>query len=213
MLQAGKEHADHNKPLKTCLALNLKFARIFRKDFNCHFTPHFSEPGNITSDKFHNQVFVDEAFVTCANYSTMSILSTTLLHSSAIIDQVYETRTITAHAIANQFYGCFITTEKWSDLWLKKGVSKYLAGLFVKKMFGNNEYRDMIHKEMERVVRYEQRYGGIVLDSHIPPQTVTPSVGQRGGRPERDDRVNVEDTFAFDPSNLNSCSPEWLEVL
>ena len=55
---------------------------------------------------------------------------------------MYETRTITAHAIANQFYGCFITTEKWSDQWLKKGISKYLAGLFVKKMFGNNEYRD-----------------------------------------------------------------------
>ena len=122
--------------------------------------------------------------------------------------QVYETRTITAHAIANQFYGCFITTEKWSDQWLKKGISKYLAGLFVKKMFGNNEYRDMIHKEMERVVRYEDRYGGIALDSHIPPQTVTPV----RGRPERDDRVNVEDNFAFDPSNLNSCSPEWLEV-
>ena len=121
---------------------------------------------------------------------------------------MYETRTITAHAIANQFYGCFITTEKWSDQWLKKGISKYLAGLFVKKMFGNNEYRDMIHKEMERVVRYEDRYGGIALDSHIPPQTVTPV----RGRPERDDRVNVEDNFAFDPSNLNSCSPEWLEV-
>ena len=30
---------------------------------------------------------MDEAFITCANYSTMSILSTTLLHSSAIIDQ------------------------------------------------------------------------------------------------------------------------------
>ena len=67
----------------------------------------------------------------------------------------------------------------------------------------------MIHKEMERVVRYEERYGGIVLDSHIPPQTVTPVMR---GRPERDDRVNVEDNFAFDPSNLNSCSPEWLEV-
>ena len=47
------------------------------------------------------------------------------------------------------------------------------------------------------------------MDSHIPPQTVTPV----RGRPERDDRVNVEDTFAFDPSNLNSCSPEWLEVM
>ena len=54
---------------------------------------------------------------------------------------MYETRTITAHGIATQFYGCFITTEKWSDQWLKKGISKYLAGLFVKKMFGNNEYR------------------------------------------------------------------------
>ena len=48
-----------------------------------------------------------------------------------------------------------------------------------------------------------------MLDSHIPPQTVTPVMR---GRPERDDRVNVEDSFAFDASNLNSCSPEWLEV-
>jgi transcription initiation factor TFIID subunit 2 len=85
------------------------------------------------------------------------------LHSSAIIDQVYDTRKVTAHAVASQFYGCFITTEKWSDLWLKKGISKYLAGLFVKKIFGNNEYRAMIHEEMARVVSMSNNETGLIF--------------------------------------------------
>ena len=95
----------------------------------------------------------------------MSIFSTDLLHSSAVIDQVYETRIVCAKAIgeeipkflcihlqaifrqklnfvsASQYFGCYITTERWSDLWLRKGIPAYLAGLFVKKFFGNNEYR------------------------------------------------------------------------
>ena len=85
-------------------------------------------------------------------------MSTNLLHSSAIIDQVFTTRRLTAEAVAQQFYGCFITTEKCSDLWLKKGIAAYLAGLFVKKTFGNNEYRHMVHEQMQRVVRYSRKW-------------------------------------------------------
>ena len=105
------------------------------------------------------------------------MFSTTLLHSSAIIDQVYYTRKVTAHALACQFFGCFITTEKWCDLWLRKGISRYLAGLFVKKIFGNNEYRYFIHGEMDKVVKYEEKYGGIILDSSVPPQPLAPVRG------------------------------------
>ena len=50
-----------------------------------------------------------------------------------------------AQAIAQQFFGCFITMERWSDLWLCHGISTYLTGLFSKKCFGDNEYLNLIH--------------------------------------------------------------------
>ena len=35
-----KQARNMRTSIKTCLALNLKLTRIFRKDLNCHFTPH-----------------------------------------------------------------------------------------------------------------------------------------------------------------------------
>lgn len=69
----------------------------------------------------YKQVFVDETDCDIAAYSTMSIASTHLLHSIAIIDQTYVSRTAMSRAIAEQFFGCFITTEHCSDSWLAKG--------------------------------------------------------------------------------------------
>ena len=46
-----------------------------------------------------------------------------------------------AAGIAQQFFGCFIVMQCWFDAWLVKGISAYLTQLFVKKTFGNNEYR------------------------------------------------------------------------
>ena len=36
-----------------------------------------------------------------------------------------------------------------SDLWLARGISGYMFGLFMKKMFGNNEYRHWIREVSE----------------------------------------------------------------
>ena len=33
-----------------------------------------------------------------------------------------------------------------SDLWLSRGVAGYMYGLFMKKIFGNNEYRHWIRE-------------------------------------------------------------------
>lgn len=56
-----------------------------------------------------------------------------------------------AQAVAEQFFGCFITMQNWSDLWLAKGIAEYLSGLYAKKCFGNNEYRDWIQHELAEV--------------------------------------------------------------
>jgi len=69
-----------------------------------------------------------------------------LLHSARIIDQTILTRKYMAGGIAQQFFGCFIVMQSWSDAWLPKGISAFLTQLFVKKTFGNNEYRHEIAK-------------------------------------------------------------------
>ena len=63
----------------------------------------------------YKQVFVDELFQEACHYSTLTIYNTSVLHPSAVIDQTYETRKLMAVAVAAQFFGCFISTEKWSD--------------------------------------------------------------------------------------------------
>jgi transcription initiation factor TFIID subunit 2 len=90
--------------------------------------------------------------------------STSFLHSAAIIDQTYETRRVMSKAIAYQYFGCFISMDKWADAWLTYGIANYLHGLYIRKTFGNNVYRQQVHQELTDVVRYESQYGGIVLD-------------------------------------------------
>lgn len=111
----------------------------------------------------YKQVFVDGTEEDYKAYSTMSILNTNLLHSAAIIDQAYATRKIMSQAIAEQFFGCFISMQNWSDMWLPKAISQYLCGLYAKKCFGNNEYREFVQSSLSEVVKYEEKFGGIIL--------------------------------------------------
>lgn len=53
-------------------------------------------------------VFDDPLLCFCSNYS-----STNLLCASSIIDQTYMSRKLMAHAIAEQFFGCFISMHSW----------------------------------------------------------------------------------------------------
>lgn len=112
----------------------------------------------------YRQVFVDEAYDDNQTYATMTILSTNLLHSRHIIDQTYITRRLLSQSIAEQFFGCFITMQLWSDAWLTRGISAFIASQYYKKAFGNNEYRYLLYQQMNQVIEHEQKYRGIILD-------------------------------------------------
>ncbi|XP_067032704.1 transcription initiation factor TFIID subunit 2-like isoform X1 [Acropora muricata] len=109
----------------------------------------------------YKQVFVDQAYDILSPYSSMTIFNTSLLHSSRIIDQGFQTRKFLSQALAEQFFGCYLCIQTWSDLWLARGISGYLFGLFMKKMFGNNEYRHWISLESKEVCSYEMEGPGI----------------------------------------------------
>ncbi|XP_031558269.1 transcription initiation factor TFIID subunit 2-like [Actinia tenebrosa] len=122
----------------------------------------------------YKQVFVDEAYDTKMTYASMGIFNTSLLHSPRIIDQTFQTRKVLAQALAEQFFGCYICMQDWSDAWLCSGISDYLYGLFVKKVFGNNEYRHYIMKENDLVCQYEMEGPGLPpLHSPLNTKTLT----------------------------------------
>lgn len=156
----------------------------------------------------YKQVFVDETYEDYRSYATMSILSVNLLHSAVIVDQVYITRRAMAHSIAEQFFGCFISMQSWSDMWLNKGISQYLCGLYCKKSFGNNEYREMIQSVLFDVVKYEEEYGGIVLDPSQPPVSLPV-----GGNTPQSNPKPTEEKFYFSIRNLHTMSPLYIDAL
>lgn len=156
----------------------------------------------------YKQVFVDEIHEDYRSYATMSILNVNLLHSAVIIDQVYITRRVMAQAIAEQFFGCFISMQNWSDMWLNKGISQYLCGLYCKKSFGNNEYREWIQSNLFDVVKYEEEFGGIVLDPSQQPAPLPVGSNQ----PQIPQKTN-EEKFYFSIRNLHTMSSMYVEAL
>lgn len=120
-------------------------------------------------------VFVDEMPRVKFDTSTLSIASADLLHSDDAIDQVYETRQTLTHSLAYQWIGINIQPKAWADLWLTNGLGLYISGLFLRKLFGTNEYRFRMKKDMSRVTELDN--GGmppICQPQHLdPPEAAT----------------------------------------
>ncbi|KAH8094603.1 hypothetical protein BXZ70DRAFT_1009904 [Cristinia sonorae] len=100
-------------------------------------------------------VFVDELPTQRFDSATLSIVTVDLLHGEDAIDQVFETRHCLSHALACQWIGINIHQKAWSDTWLVNGLGLYITGLFMRKLFGNNEYRFRLKKDMERVLELD----------------------------------------------------------
>lgn len=157
----------------------------------------------------YKQVFVDELEGQSHAYATMTVLSTHLLHSIAIIDQTFISRTIMSKAIAEQFFGCFITMKNWNDVWLARGIAEYLNGFYNKKCFGNNAYRAWVRRELAEVVKYEEQYGGIILDPSQPPAPL-PVANQSTKVVEIQ---KIENVHYFPIKNLQTMSPKYVEMM
>ncbi|SPP76981.1 blast:Transcription initiation factor TFIID subunit 2 [Drosophila guanche] len=157
----------------------------------------------------YKQVFVDELDTDISAYATLSIVSVNLLHSIAIIDQTYITRTFMSRAVAEQFFGCFITSHHWSDTWLAKGIAEYLCGLYSRKCFGNNEYREWVQTELARVVKYEEKYGGIILDCSQPPAPLPVSSTNPSAAASKQQEI----VHYFPIKSLHTVSPKYVEAM
>ncbi|KAG9302391.1 hypothetical protein G9A89_011441 [Geosiphon pyriformis] len=117
--------------------------------------------------------FVDNAYAPVTSLASMSICSSSLLHPIDIIDQVYDTRIHMVQALASQWFGIYIISTNWSEIWLSLGLANYFGILFLRKLLGENDVRFRIKKDMERVCRLDvgrppllNRNPSIPLDSN-----------------------------------------------
>ncbi|KAI8323666.1 Bromodomain-containing protein [Martensiomyces pterosporus] len=158
--QAAK--TSHNSKLRkaTVDAIGGMFAFTYpgmqsELENTCDFIPealafHSQEFGSYPYSTY-KVVFMDglrEPIITCAS---LTIVSTDFLHPRTIIEQVYETRRCLGLAIAQQWFGTYITPETWSDYWLVVGLAGFAASLFVKHNLGNNEHRYRLKRDMTRL--------------------------------------------------------------
>ncbi|OZJ04517.1 hypothetical protein BZG36_02242 [Bifiguratus adelaidae] len=98
----------------------------------------------------YKMVFIEDAWSPMMSSASLALCSTTFLHSADIIDQVYETRRELTLALATQWFGIHITPRIWPDFWLVSGLARYISGVFMRKHFGNNEYRLRLRKDINR---------------------------------------------------------------
>ncbi|KAG9119851.1 hypothetical protein FRC07_004918, partial [Ceratobasidium sp. 392] len=89
------------------------------------------------------------------------LLPTTLLHTSAHIDAAFDARLALAHALAAQWAGVHIVPRTPTDSWLVLGVQGYVAGLCIRRMLGNNEWRFRLKVDAARCVALD--------DGSFPP--------------------------------------------
>lgn len=94
------------------------------------------------------------------NAATLTLFPTDLLHPSSVIEQAYETRPTIAQALSAQWSGINIIPKTWSDVWLTNGLSLYISSLFLRNLWGNNEWRFRLKKDVQRCV---------ALDYKMPP--------------------------------------------
>lgn len=84
--------------------------------------------------------------------AAMTLFSSDILHPPNIIDQAYETRQLLAHALAVQWSGVNLIPKAPADYWLVIGIALHITSLFLKTLWGNNEYRFRLKKDMIRCV-------------------------------------------------------------
>lgn len=104
--------------------------------------------------------FIEHLEVDAVSLCGLSIIADRHLFEEKAIDPIYTATKQQAVLLANQWVGVNIVPRSWSDLWLIIGLSTYIAGLFLRVLMGNNEYRYRLKQNCIRITE---------LDNGRPP--------------------------------------------
>lgn len=95
--------------------------------------------------------FVDDVCPDIVDKACLSICSNRLLFSEDVIEPLNTVTRQLVHALAAQWMGVNVIPEIPEDTWVVVGMAYYITDCFLKKLFGNNEYRYRQKQAADRV--------------------------------------------------------------
>ncbi|KAG7894426.1 hypothetical protein KL935_005384 [Ogataea polymorpha] len=89
----------------------------------------------------YTMVYVDDMACDSCAFAGMTIMSSKLLYSPKLIEPIFDVTEKLAVALSEQYSGINVLPKSLNDFWLVIGISYFMAGQFLKKLFGVNRYR------------------------------------------------------------------------
>ncbi|ANZ75996.1 BA75_02186T0 [Komagataella pastoris] len=126
--------------LNTCLALykNLDF---YSKEFGSY---PFST---------YSMVFVDNLPTQYSSFAGISGISSEVLYDSGLVEPMFPVTELLSLIVAEQWSGINIVPKSLNDYWCVIGIAHFMAGQFLKKLFGFNNYKFVIKQRSDRICR------------------------------------------------------------
>ena len=112
--------------------------------------------------------FVEDLPCDVAHSAALSICSTNLLFPQEVLDPLEAVLRTLVHALASQWIGVRVTPQAPADWWIVVGASWFMADLFLRDVFGRNDYRFRLKMTADRVVKQDVRRLPLsVLGTHL----------------------------------------------
>lgn len=94
-------------------------------------------------------VFLDDFSSQPCSFAGMTIASTDLLYSADRIEPAFSTTEILTCALADQYSGVNVLPKTLNDIWCVIGIARFMALMFLKKLFGGNYHKFNMKKRTE----------------------------------------------------------------
>lgn len=103
-------------------------------------------------------------------YGGMENASCIFYHeNSAINDRIPEQ--LFAHEVAHQWFGNSVTEQNWHHVWLSEGFATYLTHLYVQKFYGDQQFKEGLKYDRERVTAFSKQRYVPVIDTTVQEYT------------------------------------------
>jgi aminopeptidase N len=92
---------------------------------------------------------------------------TDLILGNARADAEYPTQGVISHELGQQWFGDYVQSRDWADIWLNEGFATYLQDLYTQYREGNDAFRlQMRHDQRVALAEDRKAYVRPIVDDH-----------------------------------------------
>lgn len=101
--------------------------------------------------------FVDDLECDTTHTASFSICSSRLLFPETVWEPLEHTTRVLVHAVASQWIGVDVIAQDIYDYWIIVGASWFMAELYLRELFGRNDYRFRQKLMVDKVIQMDRK--------------------------------------------------------